>query len=263
MCPLFLKNGKKLLCLFCCYILNSTLKIKHVWCLHLLWLMATWTCLCVAGKLLPLSRSLLCYRFSSLLNQHTMLLCISSKMSYIRLGLATYLSTDFWVKITQILATLGSPSKGQKNMQERWTFLTGPESKTTKQHDYKKLAQNKNQKTNQNRKKIRTKPKTKSCQPNMKKSLLAEKATFSSPSTVQPITMDLASKKAHQKKKDRSRTGQRIPRSIPTKSSTPWTATRKRKRKTSRLSPRRWRSTGWIQPKPIYQVNIYLPQLPL
>ena len=35
----------------------------------------------------------------------------------------------------------------------------------------------------------------------MKKSLLAEKATFSSPSTIQPITMDLASKKAHQKKK--------------------------------------------------------------
>ena len=37
-------------------------------------------------------------------------------------------------------------------MQERWTFLTGPESKITKQHVYKKLAQNKNKKTNQNRK---------------------------------------------------------------------------------------------------------------
>jgi hypothetical protein len=35
----------------------------------------------------------------------------------------------------------------------------------------------------------------------MKKSLLAEKTTFSSPSTIQPITMDLASKKAHQKKR--------------------------------------------------------------
>lgn len=69
----------------------------------------------------------------------------------------------------------------------------------------------------------------------MKKSLLAEKATFSSPITVQPITMDLASKKAHPKKKIRSRTGQRIPRSIPTKIKHAMDSDKKEKKKNKQI----------------------------